>query len=214
MPSLIQKSTGENCGTQTTRSNFVQHEKRSSAGTLTCFSCTNFSPRCRAEIIYHIIKKNSKATARVVQTWKKCDKDFHKFCLLREHKRKELGSQTGSWIQNADVAQLKGDVDDNSLEEQLENCKHFLVDSEVEKGRHSVWMLAMDTLNPEYLLEKLDVMFDSLKGAAKLNVPFGFVLKNVEDRVLGINLQRTIIKYWGDLNLWLPQKNWKKSRNY
>ena len=40
----------------------------------------------------------------------------------------------------------------------------------------------MDTLDPKYLLEKLDVVFDSLKSAAKLNVPLGFVLKTVEDR--------------------------------
>ena len=39
----------------------------------------------------------------------------------------------------------------------------------------------MDTLDPKYLLEKLIVLFGSLKCAAKLNVALGFVLKNVED---------------------------------
>ena len=40
----------------------------------------------------------------------------------------------------------------------------------------------MVTLDPKFLLEKLDVVIDSLKCAAKLNVAFSFVLRNVEDR--------------------------------
>ena len=36
-------------------------------------------------------------------------------------------------------------------------------------------------MDPKYLLEKLDVVFDSLKCAANPNVAIGFVLKTVED---------------------------------
>ena len=43
----------------------------------------------------------------------------------------------------------------------------------------------MDTLVPKYLLEKLDVVLDSLKCTAKLNVAFGFVLRIVEDGSCG-----------------------------
>ena len=39
----------------------------------------------------------------------------------------------------------------------------------------------MDTLEPKELLEILGVVFDSLKCAAKLNVAFGFVLKDLKD---------------------------------
>ena len=39
----------------------------------------------------------------------------------------------------------------------------------------------MDTLDTKCLFETLDVAFDSLKCAAKLNVAFDFVIKNVED---------------------------------
>ena len=48
----------------------------------------------------------------------------------------------------------------------------------MENGRHRVPHLAMDTLNPKFLLETLFVMFDSLKCATKLNVAIGFVLKS------------------------------------
>ena len=74
-----------------------------------------------------------------------------------------------------------GKNEDNSLKEVLETRKRFLVDNESENGRHRVYNFVMDTLDPKSLLEKLDVMFDSLKSAAKLNVAFGFVLKNVDD---------------------------------
>ena len=73
------------------------------------------------------------------------------------------------------------DVDDKSLKEELGTCKQFLVDSEMENGRHRVYNFAVDILDTKYLLEKLDVALVSPKYAAKLNVAFGFVLKNVED---------------------------------
>ena len=73
-----------------------------------------------------------------------------------------------------------GDVDDNSLKEELKTCKQFLVDSEMENGRHRVYNFAMDTLDPKYLLENLDIVFASLKCADRLNIAFEFVLKDVE----------------------------------
>ena len=39
----------------------------------------------------------------------------------------------------------------------------------------------MDTPEPKYRLQKLNVVFDSFKCAAKLNAAFGLVLKNVEN---------------------------------
>ena len=39
----------------------------------------------------------------------------------------------------------------------------------------------MDTLNPKIHLKNLDIVFDSLKCALKLNVAIGFELKNLED---------------------------------
>ena len=75
-----------------------------------------------------------------------------------------------------------GDVDDKSLKEESKKFKHFLVDSEMANGRHRFYKFAMDTLDPKYLLEKLDVVFDSLTCAAKLNVALGLVLRKVDDR--------------------------------
>ena len=56
-----------------------------------------------------------------------------------------------------------------------------MVDSEKEKGIDRVYIFAMDTLDPKHLLENIDVVFDSLKCADKLNIAFSIVLRNVED---------------------------------
>ena len=107
-------------------------------------SCNEISP----------CKKHSKATGAVVHKCKLLDKDFHGFCNLREHKRKEHGAQRGSGTRNVDIAYVKVDVDENSLKEELEKGKHFLVENEMKNGRHRAHNFAMDTLDPKYVLEK------------------------------------------------------------
>ena len=77
-----------------------------------------------------------------------------------------------------------GDVDDNVLKEVLETSKHLLVAIEMENARHTVYNFAKDTLYPKYLLKNLEVVFDSVKCAAKRNVAFGFVLKKRRGRQL------------------------------
>ena len=90
-------------------------------------------------------------------------RSFHGFYLFREIRWKETGAQGGSGAQNVDVTQLMGGVDDNSLKDVLETCNHFLVDSEMEIGRHRVYNFARVTLETKYVLEELDVVFDILK---------------------------------------------------
>ena len=74
------------------------------------------------------------------------------------------------------------DVDDQSFREELQSCRHFLVDSEIQKGRHSVFNFAVNNLTAQVIEEKLDRVLDKLKCVAKLNLALGFILKNIEDR--------------------------------
>ena len=87
---------------------------------------------------YQNAKKRTKATAWVVRKYKPNGKNFRKFYLLWEHRRREHGAQRGAGAQNVDNTQLMGDVDDNSLKEKPETCKKFSVDSEMENERHRV----------------------------------------------------------------------------
>ena len=53
--------------------------------------------------------------------------------------------------------------------------------SELERARHKVFTYAVDTLNETIVNEKLDHFFNNLKSATKVNLAFGFILKNAED---------------------------------
>ena len=79
-----------------------------------------------------------------------------------------------------DVVHIVGDVDDHKLREELRSCQHFLVDSEHERARHKVFNYAVETLNEPIVNEKLDHFFNNLKCAAKVNMAFGLILKNIE----------------------------------
>ena len=161
MPSLNrnEKVTCENCGIQITKPNLARHKKRCSGGTLYCTHCPNFSTLSLDDLNNHIAKQHS----------------------AKQHKNTQHGKQIGFGASNIDVEDIVGDVDDQSLREELHSCKHFLVDSEIQKGRHSVFNFAVNNLTAQVIEEKLDRVRDKLKCVAKLNLALGFILKNIED---------------------------------
>ena len=63
----------------------------------------------------------------------------------------------------------------------MEPCKQFLTDTEMENGRHGVFNFAVSSFDMSLLNDNLDYAFRGLKCTAKVNVAFGFVLKNIED---------------------------------
>ena len=73
------------------------------------------------------------------------------------------------------------DDDDQSLREELKSCKHFLTDTQMESERHRVFNFAMSSFYMSLVNDKLDYVFKELKCAAKVDLAFGFVLKNIED---------------------------------
>ena len=89
--------------------------------------------------------------------------------------------QIGSGTRDVDVEDLVGDVEDHSLGEELRSCQHYLVDSELGRARHKVFNYAVETLNETIVNKKLDHFFNNLKCAAKVNLAFGFILKNIEN---------------------------------
>ena len=99
---------------------------------------------------------------------------------LCQHKNTQHGTQIGFVANNIDVEDIVGDVDDQSLREELEFCKHLLTDTEMENGRHRVFKFSKSSFDMSLLNDKLDYVFKELKCTAKLNLAFGFVLKNTE----------------------------------
>ena len=180
MPALDRnvKVTCGNCGTLVTKKHLSRHKLRCSGGTLYCANCPNFSTKSRDDLNYHIAKKHATPRAKNTHKCKICFKEFSGFYALRQHKTNEHGLQMKS--AELDVSNLLED-DDADLKEELQACQHFLVDSELEKGRHRVFNFVMSTFDNSLINKKLDLVFKGLQCAAKVNLAFGFVLKNVED---------------------------------
>ena len=205
MPSLnrYEKVTCENCGTQTTKLNLARHKKRCSLATLHCSQCPIFSTKLQNDLNYHIAEKRSAAKPDISFKCKLCYAEFPGFYTLRQHRNTQHGPQMGFGASNIDVEDIVGDVDDQSLREELESCKNFLTDTEMENGRHKVFNFAMSSFDMSLLNNKLDYVFKELTCAAKVNLALGFVLKNIEDGICRyFTLTRTIL-LWKDLNLYV-----------
>ena len=171
------KVTCGNCGNSVTKQQPSRHKSRYSGGTLHCANCPNFSTKSRDDVNFHMAKKHATPRVKTTQKCEICFKEFSGFYALRQHKTREHGIQMKS--AELDVNNLEDDVAD--LKEELQACQHFFVDSELEKGRHRVFNFAMSTFDISLINKKLDLVFNGLKCAAKVNLAFGFVLGNVED---------------------------------
>ena len=183
MPALERnvKVTCENCGTAVTKINLSRHKSRCSGGALYCPKCPNFFTKSRDDLNYHIAKQHSAAGPWKTYNCNLSHAEFPGFYALRQHKNTQHGKQIGFGASKIDVEDLVGDVDDQGLREELQSCRHFLVDSEIQKGRHSVFNFAVNNLTAQVIEEKLDRVLDKLKCVAKLNLALGFILKNIED---------------------------------
>ena len=183
MPALDRnvKVTCENCGTSVTKYHLSRHKSRCSRGALYCTQCTNFSTKSRDDLYYHIAKQHSAADPSKTYKCNLCHAEFPGFYALRQHKNTQHGKQIMFGASNNDVEDIVGDVDDQSLREELQSCTHFLVDSEIQKGRHSVFNFDVNNLTAQVIEENMDRVLDKLKCVAKLNLALGFILKNIED---------------------------------
>ena len=148
---------------------------------LYCTQCSNFSTLSQDDLNYLVAKKHSVLNPSITY---KCNLFYAEnlgFYALRQHKNTQHGTQIVFGTSNINIEDIVGAVDDQSLREKLESCKHFLTDTEMENGRHRVFNFATSSLNMALLNDKLDYVFKELKCAAKVNLAFGFVLKNNED---------------------------------
>ena len=149
MPALDRnvKVTCENCDVQNTKLNLARHKKSCSAGTLYCTQCPNFFTISGGDINNHIAKKHNVPRPSITCKCKLCYAQFPGFYALRQHKNTQHGKQIGFGASNIDVAEIVGDVDNQSLREELESCKNFLSDTEMENGRHNVFNFAMSSFD-------------------------------------------------------------------
>ena len=166
---------------QITKLNLARHKSRCSGGTLYFRQCPNFFTKSWDDLNYYIAKQHSPAELLITYKCKLCHAEIPGFYALRQHKNTQHGTQIGFGASNIDVEDIVGDVDDQSLREELQSCRHFLVESELQNGKHSVFNFAVNNFTAQVIEEKLDRVQDKLKCVAKRNLALGFILKNIED---------------------------------
>ena len=175
------KVTCGNWGTSVMKKNLSRHKLSCSGGRLYCPNRPNFSTKSRDDLNYHNAKRHSLPRPSIRYKCKLCHAEFPGFYALRQHKNTQHGTQIGFGASKIDVDDIVGVFDDQSLGEELQSCRHFLVDSGIQKGRHSVFNFAANNLTAKVIEEKLDRVLDKLKCIAKLNLALGFILKDIED---------------------------------
>ena len=111
----------ENPGTQTTKLNLARHKKSCSAGTLHCSQCPNFFTKSQNALNYRIAKKHSVPKPDITFKCKLCHAEFPGFYALRQQRNTQHGPKMGFGANNFDVEEILGDVDDQSLREELES---------------------------------------------------------------------------------------------
>ena len=72
-------------------------------------------------------------------------------------------------------------IDDAEVNEKPNSCNHFLIESELEKGKHCAFSFATSSYSNSVLNQIMDQVFSQLKCAAKVNLVSDFVLKNIAD---------------------------------
>ena len=183
MPALDRnvKITCGKCRTSETKQHLSQQKSNCIGGTLYCPKFPNFFTKLGDDLYYHIANKHSAAGPKKSHKCKECSTEFPSFYSLRLHKQRYHTAETTSSGEKADMHSLADAGDDKSSEEELQSCRQFLVDSEIQKRRHSVFNFVVNTITAQVIEVKLDRVLDNIKCAAKLKLALGFLLKNIEN---------------------------------
>ena len=108
-----------------------------------------------------------------------CPLSFSTYYQLLHHKKSIHQGSSPISYEEVDLS-IYGDSP--ALHNELQTVEHFLRDSVLELSKKKVHNFKLQDLNPEVVIEKLLIVYNDLPSAAKVNISFGFVLQNVQDR--------------------------------
>ena len=137
MPSINRNEnvTCSYCGTSVSKQNLSRHKKSCTRGTKTCPHCPNFYYKTQKDLNHHIATKHAVSYPDGI-----CE--FPSYYSLQKQKKSEHGKRSRIQDVNVDLDTFMSDHRDQELREELTTCKHFLVDSELVRGRQHVFNFA------------------------------------------------------------------------
>ena len=132
---------------------------------------------------YHVAKKHAQPSSKKWTVCHSCEQEFPSHYSLQQHRRKKQETKqrkpSDTVVELNKVLEEEGEVGEKLMAER-DACQRFLVDTEMEKGRHKIFNFQMSKLDTKIINEKLEEVFNKLDSAAKINIALGFVLRNFE----------------------------------
>ena len=119
---------------------------------------------------YHVAKKHAQPSSKKSSVCPSCEQEFPSYYSLQQHQRKENGtkqrtpSDTVAGVNK--IVEEEGE-DGEKLKEKLSAFQHFLVDTEIENGRHKVFNFQRSNLISKIINDKLEEVFNKLDSALK-----------------------------------------------
>ena len=160
------------CGNLYLRQNAARHRKSCQAGIFSCPDCKYFT-YYKQEMNYHVAKMHAPSTFKQSTVCSSCDKEFPSYYSLQHYRRNEHGRKqrkpSDTVVDLNKIVEEEGD-DGEKLKEELSACQHFLVDSEMENGRHKVFNFQISKLDTKIINEKLEEVFNKRDSAAKIKI--------------------------------------------
>ena len=175
-----------------------------------CSKCPSFSTKPGDDLNYQIAKNHSAAGPKHNHTCKECSFESPSFYSLRHHKQCYHTAETTSSAKKSKMQSRPADArDDKNLEEEIQSCRHFLVESEIQKWRLSVFNFVVNTRTAQVIDENLDRVLDKLKCAAKLNLALGFFLKLSKTGNSATFMLTRTTPCWNSQNLRVTKTTWQ-----
>ena len=165
MPALnrIEKFKCEKCGDEYRRSDAARHRKRcEKQEEHNCPNCY-FYTKSKEEMNDHTVKKHAQPSSKQSTVFHACEQEFPSYYSLQQHRTKEHEAKQrkpSNTVVDLNKIVEEEVEDEEKLKEELSACQHFLVDTEMENGRHKVFNFQISKLETKVINEKLEEVFN------------------------------------------------------
>ena len=132
------------------------------------------------EMNYHVAKKHAPLSSKQSTVCASYEKEFPSFYSLEQHRRKKHGAKPrkpSDTMPDLNKIVEEGREAGEKFEEEFSACQYFLVDTDMENGRHKVFNFQMSKLDTKVSNEKLEEVFNKLDSAAKINIALCLFLR-------------------------------------
>ena len=141
-----EKMNCEDCAQEYRRADAARHRKRcEKQKEHKCPNC-HFYTKNKEEMGYHVAKKHAQPSSKHSTDCPSCEQEFPSYYSLQQHQRKEHGAKQRKPSNTvADLNKIVEEEGENGekLKEELSACQHFLVDTEMDNGRHKLFNFQM-----------------------------------------------------------------------